>query len=311
MANTKHQNCGPAPKSPDVKLSKRYGRKESDFFILQQIDTYDVDAENLGQQVKKFFQHELSRTDGAYLNLEDQWFFRETYLLAAGNRPFQYAVHAVPHFFRAFVLRAKIQSLCLSLFLSLNEEGLISTRGLEEPVGLESPFRVHIPIHADVWGVAQTLYCFGFKESLGPHKLRFAAWFHEHWYGSPFLWLATMIVRGALTEDFCVILARIGSLNELGELDIRNVECWWPRGRRLVADRNANIVERRPEGQAQAFGFWFPHGLGPDYEIPDVCRNFHKEFGRVEKLFFNHFKLETQKDLPPEYLPCNYLGRGN
>jgi hypothetical protein len=118
-----------------------------------------------------------------------------------------------------------------------------------------------------------------------------------------------MIVRGALTDGFHLILDRIKSLDELGELDMKWVEEWWPKGKKPIADPNTAVVPRGPEGQAKVFAFWLPHGLGPDYDIHEVCRKFHKDFAMVENLLFGYFKLPIRADLPPEKVPCSYLDR--
>jgi hypothetical protein len=59
----------------------------------------------------------------------------------------------------------------------------------------------------------------------------------------------------------------------------------------------------------KGFAFWLPHGLGNEYEIPEVWRKFHKDFAAFENLFIGYFKLPIRADLPPEELPCSYLGR--
>jgi hypothetical protein len=60
-----------------------------------------------------------------------------------------------------------------------------------------------------------------------------------------------------------IILERIKSLNELGGLDMGCVEYWWRKGRKLIADPNANVVER-------------PHGLGLITRFPKFVGGFIK-----------------------------------
>jgi hypothetical protein len=90
-----------------------------------------------------------------------------------------------------------------------------------------------------------------------------------------------------------IILERIKSLNELGGLDMGCVEYWWRKGRKLIADPNANVVER-------------PHGLGLITRFPKFVGGFISRCPGGKSVF-KYFMLTTRADLPPELLPCDVL----
>jgi hypothetical protein len=68
------------------------------------------------------------------------------------------------------------------------------------------------------------------------------------------------------------------------------------------AERDSFLIPRL------AFYPRIAHGLGTDYDIPEVCRRFHKDFGALENLSFGYMKLPIRADLAPERLPCSYFG---
>jgi hypothetical protein len=148
---------------------------------------------------------------------------------------------------------------------------------------------------------------FEFIQLLNEDPFGFATWFcPADGYPTPWHWLANMIFRGALTDDLHLIL---DGIMELGNIDMGRVAVLWPKGRRLISDPEANLHPRRTPGESQTFAFWLPHGLGSDYEIPEVCRRFHKDFTAIENVFFGYFKLPIRADLPPERLPCSFFGQ--
>jgi hypothetical protein len=111
----------------------------------------------LVNQSRSFFKHEM---EASFLP-QDKRVFNELHTSGHWSAGTPILIPCNPHIFRAFVLRAKIQSLWLPIFLFLNEERLTSTRDLEQPADMDGAILMDLQV--DIRCVSEPLYAFEFK----------------------------------------------------------------------------------------------------------------------------------------------------
>jgi hypothetical protein len=115
-------------------------------------------GECLVNKSRNFFKHKM---EASFLTQEDKELLNELHTTGHWSAGTPIFITCDPHIFRAFVLRAKIQSLWLFIFLFLIEERPTRTRGLEQPVGLEGANLMDQQV--DIRHVSEALYAFEFK----------------------------------------------------------------------------------------------------------------------------------------------------
>lgn len=121
--------------------------------------------------------------------------------------------------------------------------------------------------------------------------------------GLSVMWLAVLIVRGAVERDLRAILDRIRCEGVLGmEMNTVALDHVIQKGDRgwIRSDRNAAEGGRMENGCEMMVAFWLPDGLGEELssaEIMKVCKNWEeKVFRPVEDLFLGYIGYE--KELP-------------
>jgi hypothetical protein len=128
-------------------------------------------------------------------------------------------------------------------------------------------------------------------------------------YTSPLLWLATLIVRGAVVTNLHFLLDRIEIFGEFGRLDRDKVVRIWPPSRKLVQNHGAGCCQALTGNHDwPVVAFWLPHHLGRHITVEMLYENFdEKVFIRLEDIFFRFFGLRNDSNLPNEMLSAKFL----
>ncbi|KAL2067242.1 hypothetical protein VTL71DRAFT_1666 [Oculimacula yallundae] len=264
---------------PDPKRASRYLRQESDMQMVEAANEYNVNDFGFGAAVLDFFKKEVQATRISYLSNDDAELFMRAEREIDPTKPGERATS--PEVMRAIMFRAKIQSTCFSIFLFLQDQRLITTKGLEEPMSVNSAG------NDEIRELAMALGCF--ELFLGRTEYPFRT-YAAMGYAEPVFWLATAIVRGALVPELWCLIDRMSCYEELGKLDLEHLRDFWPEGRRIKVDPNAGLVP--PFEVSPAFCFWLPHSMGEITDLMQIYKYFDTErFAPFEELFFNYFKL--------------------
>lgn len=288
----------------DPTRAKRFLRKESDFAAMTKATPENVDEWGFGGfhggDVKKFFEYELSKTKTQYLTMADQDLHTVMECAVNPELPGEHA--QIPEILRAIALRAKIQSSFFTVFMFLEDQCLVSARGLQEPMELVTC------ADDEVRDVINALSSFELIQKLENNKFDFPTFFYASGYLQPSQWLATLIVRGAIVKDFWAIIDRISSFGEFGELDESILRKYWKENRPIKVNPEAGLVQRKPFGQSPILCFWLPYSMGPIINFQDLYRRFDVEnFIPIEDLFFKYFSLPVSPSLPYEELPPSFI----
>lgn len=153
------------PKNVDFPRTKeranRFLRKELQYEVLLQVDTYDIDDwgfENCREEVETLFKREIQKSDhGHAYNGGD------SELLSAMERVIDPKIQGirwkVPTIMKALELRAKIQSAFFTVFMHLTNLCLVSYEGLR------TPMRLSHATNDDIGSLMGCLNCFtGIRE---------------------------------------------------------------------------------------------------------------------------------------------------
>jgi hypothetical protein len=205
---------------------------------------------------------------------------------------------------RAIEFRAKVQSVAWAIAYRLQDLIFITMDGVSEPMGL-----VEWDQNSDILAVAHALACFEFFRTASDGTLAKSYGVNpmvhpSGGYTQVLIWLATLIVRGAVVTDLRTILSWMSCFGELGELDEDALNKCWPEGRKLRVNSKAG---QQPQRAVNVFCFWLPHGEGPTITLEWMRKKFEMHLQQFESLFFRYFKLEENSDMPAELLSASYL----
>ena len=182
--------------------------------------------------------------------------------------------------------RLRAQSVVFEVFMDLYDARLIEISALEFVVDFDGKDQA-------VWDVNHALsksFDFG-------HEMRdaTAAHFCPTGYNVPELWLACMIVRGALTslEAIFQFIAKRGTL---GYFDVEKFSECWPEGRILEKDSMALVMS--PAGPPGFIGLHLPMGMGLPMKLEDVYYEIDEPLRRCEELFAKYFVIPETVFVP-------------
>ncbi|CZR64013.1 uncharacterized protein PAC_13910 [Phialocephala subalpina] len=254
-----------------------------------------------GGEVREFLKHELSKTQAAAIShVGDDW-YHDAEGIVDPSRPGRDPV-PIGEIIQMIALLAKIESATFSVFMFLQEQGLVTMEGLKEPMTLINC------AHDEIRLVINALDCFRFfnrmdkpKSYVWPEDFAFSG------YMAVRIWLATVVVRGALTTDMHSLINLLSTFDGLGSLNREELRELWPATRKLQVGKSAGFIPALKPGRAQSFCFFLPLTTRQIGDIDEVCRSFDSHFVPLEKLFFNVFKLKVRDDLPNEELPAGYF----
>jgi len=306
---------------PVVAGSRRFRRQEWDYSLLNKINEKNIGkwgVENCREEIKRLFERELSKSDfGRMYHEGDDFLYGAMNCTTQGIPEDQDSRLAA--IMKCLWLRAKIQSSFLSVLMDLNRSGVVSLEGLEKPMKL---WRI---TDKTVKKVRGALFNFERICEIGPNWITkfphfgdLNGWFSDEiGYAAPMCWLATVIVRGALTTDLDVIMHRIEEFGEFGALNRqkleRYIEKYRPEVKGIVRNPNANLSSGDLEPgkrhhDSLVMAFWLPYDMGLNITAEDACRAFDDEvFIPLEDLCFRFFGLPKDLNLAPEMLPASLL----
>jgi hypothetical protein len=188
----------------------------------------------------------------------------------------------------------------------------MQNQGLINMDGLAAPLELMNMIDEQIADVTRTLSCFEFMKQLDRGQIPTGPESSIKWksmgnYIAPLIWLATMIVRGAIVDDLGKMFAHIVPFGEFGQVDWTEFRTLWPEGRVLTKNPKAGLIEQRGPGESQACCFWLPHNMGTVEDLFTVYAAFDLQFGALESLFWHYFKLPRGRDTPPHMNPAAFL----
>ncbi|KAL2061628.1 hypothetical protein VTL71DRAFT_7005 [Oculimacula yallundae] len=264
--------------------------KESDMSVIVAANDTDIDP-YLEPKILDLYRKEVALCHISHLDMDDS----ELYVRALRNiDPSQRgctATHA--EILKALMFRAKYQSVCFNVFMFLYENNLVSLKGLEDKISLNTNWKEE----DEVRDVFFALGCFEFLEGRTEYPFDHHAGMA---YAPPDIWLATVIVRGAIVKDLWYLIFRIRRLGELGDLDAERLRDVWEQGRLIEVNAQASLAE--PSSVfAPAFCFWLPDSMGKGVDVQQVYEYFYTDrMESFEKLFLGYFKLDPKKWARPE-----------
>ena len=181
--------------------------------------------------------------------------------------------------------RLRVQSVVFEVFIDLYDARLIDIAALEYVVDLNGQDRA-------VWEVNRALFSsfeFGNEMNDTPDVAFCLS------YIVPELWLACMIVRGALVplETIFEFIAKRGTL---GSFDVRIFRECWPEERTLEIDPMAMaLIPAQPQG---FIGLHLPMGVSLPLKLEDVYYAIDEPLRRCEELFAKYFKIPETAFVP-------------
>lgn len=232
---TKSANPGPRfpQKIPKATPAKRYLRRELEiqFININRTLANDIDN-NFLEGVHDFSKRLLKQNSGCTCN-------EEVDLRAAVDRELHLHLEGVRirvrNIMTVFWFRFRFQSSCLSVFMYLHEQGLVSLQGLEESMELRRWQGSQIGSLGRILG--------SFSKFQYLTSWTFNAVHTDSLIGTASLqWLATLVIRGAQITDLNLILNSIRSLGGWGEPNMLLVQQIWPGNTNIQANPAAGTT---------------------------------------------------------------------
>jgi hypothetical protein len=219
--STKPANPGPPPPPQITKatLAKQDVRHKLVIQFINSNRTLTIDIDNTFLEgVHDFFKRILKENSGCTCN-------EKLDLRAAVDQELHPHLEGVRirvrNIMKVFWIRFRFQSSCLSVFIHLHEQGLVSLQGLEELMELRRWQDPQIGSLVRILG--------NFSKFRHLTSWTFKAVHTNSLIGATSLQsLTTLIVRGAQVTDFSLTLYSIRSLGESGELNMLLVQQIWP-----------------------------------------------------------------------------------
>ncbi|CZT08217.1 uncharacterized protein RAG0_13365 [Rhynchosporium agropyri] len=167
---------------------------------------------------------------------------------------------------KAIYFRAKVQSACFNVVMFLQDQCLITLKGLEEPM------QIYAAPYDEIRDVACALSAFDLFSGV----LKY-----------PFETYTEFTVR-----DLWCLFDRTSCYGELGALNVENLRDLWPEGRRIEVDPQAGVAPAWIAGRLPSFCFWLPHSMSKIEDVQEVYKYFDEErFEPYECLYFGYFRL--------------------
>ena len=183
--------------------------------------------------------------------------------------------------------RIRAQSTAFEVLMMLQEHSFVKIDALANPADL----RLHT---VEVWDVMLALNTFDFFVKTKPLKGALYPFYEE-----PVMWLATMIVRGAIVEDLDIITNFIWFSGVLGAFDPEAYRSYWPAGRRLKVDPEALTVMETPRCFV---AFILPVGMGKHVDRLSIYEHVNEAVEQTESLFQNYFRLTPDQFRPAKWI---------
>lgn len=241
-------------------------------------------------QIKDLFKAEISKSDHGHAVL-----VADSDLLSGMERVIDPTIRG-PRYKIAVLLKAlwfcgKVQNAFFSVFMQLCEAGLVTFGGVKVPYHLQSSK------DQDVCLLQAALGCFEEVRKITrdwEEHVDFQAFLQPlDGYQTPSVWLATMIVRGAITQDFSQLMNKIEELGHFGRLDRVALEEFWPRDKHLVRNQKSGIIQPLTGNRdSPVVAFWLPHSMGEDINGEGLYKAFVTDlFEPLENLAVRSFNL--------------------
>ncbi|PVH79584.1 hypothetical protein DL98DRAFT_532834 [Cadophora sp. DSE1049] len=246
---------------PDPKRAARYLRPESDMQVVQAANDSKVDDRGLGRDVLDFFAKEASKVDDSSLGHDDAELYARVQRVLDETKPGERA--SKTEILQAIMFRGKVQSACFATFMFLQDQCLVTMKGFEKPMNLNS-----LP-DDEIREVSDALSCFELLSDTKEYPFMTYCTFN---YLTPIIWLSTLMVRGAIVKDLWCMLERMSCFGKLGALDVERLRRVWPEHRMIKVNEEAGLVSPLVTGKSTAFSFWLPHSL----ETISTCIKFTK-----------------------------------
>jgi hypothetical protein len=181
--------------------------------------------------------------------------------------------------------RLRVQSVVFEVFMDLYDAQLVDISPLQYVVDLDGQ-------NTTVWKMQRALSTsFEFGQAMNDLP-RVAFCFS---YVVPQLWLACMIVRGALAP-LDTIVQFIAERGTLGLFDAEAFRKCWPENKELEIDPMAMAMI---PARSQAFiGLHLPMGMGLPLKLEDVYFTIDEPLRRCEELFAKYFKIPETVFVP-------------
>ena len=240
----------------------------------------DIDDRSVEDDIRNFFAEEVSTVDEASLNHDDVELFARVQRELDHTKPWERA--SIAEILQAIMYRGQIQKACFANFMFLQEQCLVTTKGLEKPMNLYS-----LP-DDEIREVADALCCF---DLLSAEKecpfLTYCTFNHL----STIIWLSTLIVRGAIEKSLWCLFERLSYSGELGTLNVERLRRVWPENRivRVSEKSGPPLVVK---GKLTPFAFWLPHSLGNNLDLHQAYKHFEADnFVPFEELYNRYIGL--------------------
>ena len=197
--------------------------------------------------------------------------------------------------------RIRAQSTAFEVLMMLQEHRFVKFDALAKPADLR--------LNTDeVWDVMLALNTFEFFVKTKPLKGA-----SHPFYEEPVMWLATMIVRGAIVEDLDIITNFIWFSGILGAFDPEAYRSYWPAGRRLKVDPEVLTVMETPRCFV---AFILPVGMGKHVNRLSVYERVNEAVEQTESLSQNYFRLTPDQFHPAKWIshvhvPAVFTGQGS
>lgn len=260
----------------------RYLRDERDTGFIVEAAKKDLVDERYNAAVDDFLMEEKARV-GGWAHSQDAGVVDSILEIIKQNLP------EIPNNRRnalcGIMWRLRAQSVVFEVFMDLCDARLVDIAALQYAVDLNGK-------DATVWEVCRafsTSFEFGHEMRNTPE----AAFCFK--YDVPELWLACMVVRGALAS-LEAIFDFINQRGTLGYFDRERFSECWPEGKKLESDPMAMaMVPAQPQG---FIGLHLPMGMGLPFKLENVYYELDEPLKRCEELFAKYFKISETVFVP-------------
>ena len=175
--------------------------------------------------------------------------------------------------------RLRAQSVVFEAFMDLYDARLVDISALQDVVDFDGKHQAVL----NIYFALSKSFQFG-------HEMRggSAEFFCPTGYVVPELWLACMIVRGALAP-LESIFNFIAERQTLGRFDVEMFRESWPEGK--VLDTDPIAMAMVPAGAQGFIGLHLPMGMGLPLKLEDVYFEIDEPLRRCEELCAKYFKI--------------------
>jgi hypothetical protein len=261
----------------------RYLRDEMDTSFITEAAKRDITDETYNEAVDDFLMEEKARI-GGWEHKADTSVVRSILEIIKKNLPEMRNNRR--HALCGIMWRLRAQSVVFEVFMDLYEARLIDITALQYIVDLNGKDQ-------EVWDVnlgLSTSFEFGHEMSNPPIES-----FCSISYVVPELWLACMIVRGALAP-LASIFEFIAKRRALGSFDVARFRLCWPEERTLKIDPMA--LAMIPAGPQGFIGLHLPMGMGLPSKLEDIYYEIDEPLRRCEELFAKSFRIPETVFVP-------------